>query len=81
MLDHMVADDIAQRICVPPPTTQKCLLTPWAAIDRSLGTHPTRLARLVAKQRVEELVRRHGDTALYKQRADALLGISQRTYP
>jgi hypothetical protein len=47
----------------------------------SAAPHPTRLARPVAQQSVEKLPRRGRDPLPRKQRADALLDISQRQSP
>src|ERR1700750_2945920 len=50
MLDDIVAHDIAQGISVPIPTTQNCLLPPWARIASRLRAHPTGLALLISEQ-------------------------------
>src|SRR6476619_6212414 len=71
MLDDIVAHDIAQGISVPIPTTQNCLLPPWARIASRLRAHPTGLALLISEQTFQEqpCIRRH---ALLRE---------QRTYP
>jgi hypothetical protein len=46
---HIVTDDIAQIICIPPPATQIRLLPPGPWIASCFGAHPARLAPLVPK--------------------------------
>src|SRR4249919_4358234 len=81
MLDDIVAHDIAQGISVPIPTTQNCLLPPWAWIASRLRAHPTGLARFISEQTFQEqtCIRRH--TLLREQRTYPLLDLSKRRRP
>lgn len=46
-LDHIVANDVAKRVRIPPATAKNSLLPPRARIPRRLGAHPPGLATLV----------------------------------
>src|SRR5271170_1451572 len=81
MLDDIVAHDIAQGISVPIPTTQNCLLPPWAGIASRLRAHPTRLARLFSQQTFQEHACIHCNTLLREQRTYPLLDLSKRRRP
>src|SRR5450631_2930049 len=81
MLDDIVAHDIAQGISVPIPTTQNCLLPPWARIASRLRAHPTRLARLFSEQTFQEHACIHCNTLLREQRTYPLLDLSKRRRP
>src|SRR6476619_1851019 len=81
MLDDIVAHDIAQGISVPIPTTQNCLLPPWARIASRLRAHPTGLALLISEQTFQEqpCIRRHA--LLREQRTYPFLDLSKRRRP
>src|SRR6478736_4538861 len=81
MLDDIVAHDIAQGISVPIPTTQNCLLPPWARIASRLRAHPTGLALLTSEQTFQEqpCIRRHA--LLREQRTYPFLDLSKRRRP
>src|SRR5712672_1886596 len=81
MLDDIIAHDIAQGIGVPIPTTQNCLLPPWARIASRLRAHPTGLALLVPKQTFQEHTRTRRNTLLREQRTYPLLDFSKRRRP
>src|ERR1700674_1222819 len=81
MLDDIIAHDIAQGIGVPIPTTQNCLLPPWARIASRLRAHPTGLALLVPKQTFQEHTRTRRNTLLREQRTYPFLDFSKRRRP
>src|SRR5207342_1798072 len=70
-----------QRISVPIPTTQNCLLSPWARIACRFRAHPTGFALLISKQTFQEQasIRRH--TLLCEQRTYPFLDLSKRRRP
>src|SRR5271156_2539214 len=53
-LHCVVAHDVAQRIGVPPSTSQNRLLAPGARIAPRFGSHPAGLALLAAKKSIKE---------------------------
>src|SRR5258705_3734503 len=81
MLDDIVAYDIAQSISVPIPTTQDCLLPPWAWIASRLRAHPTGLALLISEQTFQEQACIRRNTLLREQRTYQLLDLSKRRRP
>src|ERR1700693_1280265 len=81
MLDDIIAHDIAQGIGVPIPTSQNCLLPPWARIASRLRAHPTGLALLVPKQTFQEHTRTRRNTLLREQRTYPFLDFSKRRRP
>src|ERR1700687_4385735 len=81
MLDDIVVHDIAQGISVPIPTTQNCLLPPWARIASRLRSHPTGLARLISEQTFQEHACIRRNTLLRKQRTYPFLDFSKRRRP
>src|SRR5512132_2929516 len=81
MLDDIVAHDIAQGISVPIPTTQNCLLPPWARIASGLRPLPTGLARLISEQTFQEQTRIRRHTLLREQRTYPFLDLSKRRRP
>src|SRR4029078_9267695 len=68
-------------ISVPIPTTQNCLLPPWARIASRLRAHPTGLALLISEQTFQEqpCIRRHA--LLREQRTYPFLDLSKRRRP
>ena len=54
MPDDIIADDIAQSISIPIPTTQDRLLPPRARIASCLRAHPTGFALLISEQTLEK---------------------------
>src|SRR3954462_8926486 len=54
VLDHIPADNIAQRIGIPAAPPQDRLLPPGARITRRLGPHPARLAPFLPQQSVKK---------------------------
>src|SRR5271156_1459041 len=81
MLNNVVAHDIAQGVGIPAAASQQSLLPPGARITRSLGAHPSGLARLVAEQNIEKIASRRRNTILREQWPDAPLHIAQRRCP
>ena len=81
MLDDIVAHDIAQGISVPIPTTQNCLLPPWARIASRLRAHPTGLALLISEQTFQEHACIRRNTLLREQRTYPFLDLSKRRRP
>jgi hypothetical protein len=81
MLDDIVADDVAQGISVPIPTTQNCLLPPWARIAGCLRAHPAGLTLLLSEQTFEEHACIRRNTLLREQRPYPLLDLSKRRRP
>src|ERR1700687_1720735 len=81
MLDDIVVHDIAQGISVPIPTTQNCLLPPWARIASRLRSHPTGLALLISEQTFQEHACIRRNTLLRKQRTYPFLDFSKRRRP
>src|SRR5229473_1642184 len=81
MLDDIIAHDIAQGIGVPIPTTQNCLLPPWARIASRLRAHPTGLALLISEQTFQEQPCIRRNTLLREQRTYPLLDLSKRRRP
>src|ERR1700720_2739564 len=81
MLDDIVVHDIAQGISVPIPTTQDCLLPPWAWIASRLRAHPTGLALLISEQTFQEQACIRRNTLLREQRTYQLLDLSKRRRP
>src|SRR5450755_2761338 len=81
MLDDIVANDVAQGISVPIPTTQNCLLPPWARIASRLRAHPAGLTLLLSEQTFQEhdCIRRN--TLLREQRPYPFLDLSKRHRP
>src|SRR5580693_4621195 len=53
-LQRVVTNNIAQRIGVPPSTSQNRLLAPGAPIARRFRSHPAGLALLSAKEPVQK---------------------------
>jgi hypothetical protein len=81
MLDHIVADDIAQAIRIPIPAPQDRLLPPRAGIARRLRAHPTGLALLIAEQAFQEQTDIPRNTLLFEQRTYPLLDLPKRRCP
>src|SRR5713226_8006693 len=81
MLDDIIAHDIAQGIRIPIPTTQNCLLPPWARIASRLRAHPTGLAPLVPKQTLQEQTCIRRNTLLREQRTYPFLDFPKRRRP
>src|SRR5206468_11309334 len=81
MLDDIVAHDIAQGISVPIPTTQNCLLPPWARIASRLRAHPTGLALLISEQTFQKQACIRRNTLLREQRTYPFLDLSKRRRP
>src|SRR6185437_2213688 len=81
MLDDIVAHDIAQGISVPIPTTQNCLLPPWARIASRLRAHPTGLALLISEQTFQEQPCIRSHALLREQRTYPFLDLSKRRRP
>lgn len=52
-LDDVIANEMAQRIRLPPSETKNRLLPPWTLIASCLGAHPSCLAPLVAEQPIK----------------------------
>jgi hypothetical protein len=52
--ERIITHDIAQIVGIPPAPSQDGLLPPWAGIARRFGSHPTRLATLIAQQAVKK---------------------------
>ncbi len=50
----IITHEIAQIVRIPPATPQNGLLPPQTRIARRFGSHPTRLATLLAKQTVKK---------------------------
>src|SRR4030081_4053060 len=81
MLDHIIADDIAQAIRIPIPATQDRLLPPRAGIASCLRAHPTGFALLISEQTFQEQAGIRRNTLLPEQRTYPLLDLSKRRRP
>jgi hypothetical protein len=78
VLDHIIAHQIAQLVCVPAVSAQKLLLAPRAGIARRFRPHPASLAPFFAQQSVHERARARRRTFLRKQRTHPSLHVPQR---
>ena len=67
-LQRIFTHNVAQRVGVPPPSTEDGLLAPGARIARRFRPHPTGLAPLAAKKSVKEQSRRRRHPLLCEQR-------------
>ena len=81
MLDHIIADDIAQSISIPIPTTQDRLLPPRTRIASCLRAHPTGFALLIPEQTFHKQACIRRNTLLPEQRTYPLLDLSKRLCP
>src|SRR5436305_9576084 len=81
MLDDIIADDIAQGICIPIPATEDRLLPPRAGIASCLRAHPTGFALLISKKTFQKQARILRNTLLPEQRTYPLLDLTKRRRP
>jgi hypothetical protein len=81
MLDDIIADDIAQSVCIPVTATQDRLLSPWTRIAGCLCAHPTGLALLITKQTFQKQACIRRNTILLEQRTHPLLDLPKRRRP
>src|ERR1700731_3440138 len=81
MLDHIIADDIAQSISIPISATQDRLLPPWAGIARCLRAHPTGFALLISEQTFQKQACIRRNTILIEQRTYPFLDLAKRRRP
>src|ERR1019366_5127997 len=75
MLDHIIADDIAQGISIPIHATQDRLLPPRTGIASRLRAHPTGFALLISEQTFQEQACIRRNTILIEQRTYPLLDL------
>src|ERR1700731_4866664 len=81
MLDHIIADDIAQSISIPISATQDRLLPPRAGIARCLRAHPTGFALLISEQTFQKQACIRRNTILIEQRTYPFLDLTKRRRP
>src|SRR5271157_4350200 len=81
MLDHIIADNIAQAISIPIPPTQDRLLPPRARIASCLRAHPTGFALLISEQTLEKQASIRRNTILIEQRTYPFLDLTKRRRP
>src|SRR6202795_3762812 len=80
MLDHIIADDIAQSISIPISATQDRLLPPRARIASCLRAHPTGFALLISEQTFQKQACIRRNTILIEQRT-SFLDLTERRRP
>jgi len=81
MLDDIVADDIAQSISIPIPTTKDRLLPPRARIASRLCAHPAGFTLFISKQTFQKQACIRRNTLLPEQRTYPLLDVPKRRRP
>src|SRR4030081_1040594 len=81
MLDHIIADDIAQSISIPISATQDRLLPPRARIASCLRAHPTGFALLISEQTFQKQACIRRNTILIEQRTYPFLDLTKRRRP
>src|SRR3977135_1146924 len=81
MLDHIIADDIAQSISIPISATQDRLLPPRARIASCLRAHPTGFALLISEQIFQKKACIRRNTILIEQRTYPFLDLTKRRRP
>jgi hypothetical protein len=81
MLDHIIADDIAQSISIPISATQDRLLPPKARIASCLRAHPTGFALLISEQTFQKQACIRRNTILIEQRTYPFLDLTEATPP
>src|ERR1700738_3967066 len=81
MLDHIIADDIAQSISIPISAPQDRLLPPRARIASCLRAHPTGFALLISEQTFQKQACIRRNTILIEQRTYPFLDLTKRRRP
>src|SRR4030088_159973 len=81
MLDHIIADDIAQSISIPISATQDRLLPPRARIASCLRAHPTGVELLISEQTFQKQACIRRNTILIEQRTYPFLDLTKRRRP
>ena len=78
MLDHIIADDVMQRIGIPAAAAKNSLLAPWTWIARRFRPHPPRFAPLIAQNPIQKQPGVHRHALLREQWPHPRLYIPQR---
>jgi hypothetical protein len=78
MFDHIVTDDVTQRIGIPAAASQNGLLAPGSRIARRLRAHPARFAPLIPQKPIQKQACAGRHPLLREQRPHPRFYIPQR---